>query len=296
MCSAVKAPRTAAMFSKCVHSSKAIDINISEQLHVFDDGDVDVLLGQLHMFDDGEVDIHLWPKHTRKPTTRAEAEPQNMCKNTHKCRACMNKEAHKHCTSHIHITYAQHICISKMQIPCTPSEHNICEYTYVKTSAKGAAITHRQCIQQIHSKPTVKQQVYISYTASMCSAVKAPRTAAVFSKYVQNSKAIDINIIHMHIKYAYQKCRFNVHQVSTTYVNIYKPKYVKKKEQQHNKVVHAIDTQHSNSKTASVYSTNNKCVLSRKNTFLSSSIQQVCAAEVQSNWCSASAANVQRLV
>jgi hypothetical protein len=94
----------------------------------------------------------------------------------------------------------------------------------------------------------------------------------------------------MHIKYAYQKCRFNVHQVSTTYVNIYKPKYVKKKEQQHNKVVHAIDTQHSNSKTASVYSTNNKCVLSRKNTFLSSSIQQVCAAEVQSNWCSAGGA------
>jgi hypothetical protein len=38
---------------------------ISEQLHVFDDGDVDVLLGQLHMFDDGEVDIHLWPLHTK---------------------------------------------------------------------------------------------------------------------------------------------------------------------------------------------------------------------------------------
>jgi hypothetical protein len=60
-----------------------------------------------------------------------------------------------------------------------------------------------------------------------------------------------------------------------------------KREQQHNKVMHATDTQHNNSKTASVYSINNKHVLSSRNTIYSSSIQQVCVAEVQSSWCSA---------
>jgi hypothetical protein len=65
-----------------VHSSKAIDINISEQLHVFDDGDVDVLLGQLHMFDDGEVDIHLWPKHTRNQP-RGQRQSHKTCARIH---------------------------------------------------------------------------------------------------------------------------------------------------------------------------------------------------------------------
>jgi hypothetical protein len=55
---------------------------ISEQLHVFDDGDVDVLLGQLHMFDDGEVDIHLWPKHTRNQP-RGQRQSHKTCARIH---------------------------------------------------------------------------------------------------------------------------------------------------------------------------------------------------------------------
>jgi hypothetical protein len=38
----------------------------------------------------------------------------------------------------------------------------------------------------------------------------------------------NIYMLHMHIIYAYQKCKCYVHQVSTTYVNVKMPKYVQK--------------------------------------------------------------------
>jgi hypothetical protein len=38
---------------------------VSKQLHVFDDGDVDVLLGQLRVFDDGDMEVHLWRIYIR---------------------------------------------------------------------------------------------------------------------------------------------------------------------------------------------------------------------------------------
>jgi hypothetical protein len=135
---------------------------VSEQLHVFDDGDVDVRLGQLHVFDDGDVELHLWPKHIRYQLQKQRQGFKSCARIYINAEHVCMKYAKQQCIKHIHITYAYHICKSKVQFQCTPSEHNICEYIYAKESTKRNSNTTRYCLQQIYSITTVKQQVYIA--------------------------------------------------------------------------------------------------------------------------------------
>jgi hypothetical protein len=93
-------------------------------------------------------------------------------KHTNAEHAC-TKNAHKQCISQIHITHAQHICKSKVQIPCTPSEHNICIYKYMP--------------KQVQREQQHKQAVHTTNTQQASS-----KTASIYSinsKYVLSSES-----------------------------------------------------------------------------------------------------------